>query len=293
MHSLLIVNPASGQGKAAREKRRLLELVSNMPHIHAATPNSARETLELAATARDRGFERVIAAGGDGTINCVINGIGESGVPLGIIPLGTGNVLAHDLDIPSNDIDKALKIISADKIQKVDLGRANGKLFVLMTGFGFDAEVVDGVSPVAKDIIGTVAYAGSILQKMMTYEPSRFKLTFENGAVYEADAYAVVIANCGTYAFNLRIAPHAVFDDGLLDIMIFEAGPGAMLRLLGQAFEVFSLKQINDPRTTYFKSSSVVVESDPLVKMQIDGDVCGESGVKVEAVHKALRLIVP
>ena len=102
-----------------------------------------------------------------------------------------------------------------------------------------------------------------------------------------------MIANCGRYAYNLQIAPHAVFDDGLLDVMIFETGPGAAFRFVGQALEVFFQKQINDPHTTYFKSSSALVESTPAVKMQVDGDVCGESGVRVEVLRKALNLIVP
>ena len=293
MKSLLIVNPTSGQGRAAREKRRLHKLASTSPDVVVAVPDSAGETIELARTARERGFDRVLAAGGDGTINCVINGVGTSGIPVGIIPLGTGNVLARDLGVPCNDVRGALDIIAANRVRAVDLGRVGDRLFTLMTGFGFDAEVVDGVSPKIKDIFGTMAYAGPVLARLFTYAPTRFKLTFENGPVYEADAYAVVIANCGTYASNLQIAPHAVFDDGLLDVMIFEAGPGAAFRFVGQALEVFSQKQINDPFTTYFKSAGVMVESNPRVKMQVDGDVCGESGVRVEVLRKALNLIVP
>ena len=293
MNSLLIINPTSGQGKAAREKRRLLELVSNMPHIHVATPESAEETTRLAKSATQHGFDRILAAGGDGTINCIVNGIGESGMPLGIIPLGTANVLAHDLGIPQNNVSAALEIIAAHKVRGVDLGKVGNKHFVLMTGFGFDAEVVHSVDPIAKDIFGPMAYWSSYVAQMMTYPSAHFELTFDNGPTYKADAYAVVIANCGAYAYNLQIAPQAVFDDGLLDIIIFETGPGAKFRFFGQAWEVFFQKQISDPNTTYFKSSSVIVKSNPLVKMQMDGDVCGESGIKVEVIRKALKLIAP
>ncbi|MCX6345632.1 MAG: diacylglycerol kinase family lipid kinase [Armatimonadetes bacterium] len=293
MNSLLIINPTSGQGKAAREKRRLLEFVSNMPHIQVATPDSAQDTIRLAQSAAKNGFGRVIAAGGDGTINCIVNGIGESGMPIGIIPLGTANVLAHDLAIPLNNVSAALEIIEANNVRSVDLGKAGDRHFVLMTGFGFDAEVVHSVDPIAKDIFGSMAYLGSYISQMMTYPSAHFELTFDNGPTYKADAYAVVIANCGTYAYNLQIAPQAVFDDGLLDIIIFETGPGAKFRFFGQAWEVFFQKQISDPNTTYFKSSSVIVKSNPLVKMQVDGDVCGESGLKVEVIRKALNIIAP
>lgn len=293
MNSLLIVNPSSGQGKAAREKRKLLDMVSNMPHIHPVVPNSVQETIELARTAATNGFDRVLAAGGDGTINCIINGIGTSGIPLGLIPLGTGNVLAHDLGLPYNDVTASLEVIEHNHTRILDLGKANDRLFVLMTGFGFDAEVTDGVIPEAKGIFGTMAYAGPIIEKLFTYTPAHFRLTMDNSPVYEADAYAVVVANCPLFASNLKIAPHALLDDGMLDVIVFESGPGAMFRFVGQAFEVFFQEIISDPCTSHFKCASVLVESEPKVKMQVDGDVCGECDAKIEVLHKALKLIVP
>lgn len=293
MNSLLIVNPASGQGKAAREKRKLLEMVSNMPHIHAVVPKSVDETLDLARNAAVNGYDCVLAAGGDGTINCVINGIGTSGIPLGLIPLGTGNVLAHDLGLPYNDIHASLDVIEHNHIRSLDLGRANGRLFVLMAGFGFDAEVADGVIPEAKGIFGTMAYAGPIIEKLFTYTPAHYTLTMDNGPAYQADAYAVVVANCPTFASSLQIAPHALLDDGMLDVIVFESGPGAMFRFVGQAIEVFFQEIISDPCTSHFKCASLTVESEPKVKMQVDGDVWGESSARIDVLHKALKLIVP
>ena len=293
MYTLLIVNPTSGQGKAAREKRKLLDLVSNMPHIHARLTTHAGEACELASEAASQGFERVIVAGGDGTISQAINGLAESGLPLGIIPLGTGNVLAHDLGIPSNNIAKALEIIGAGKIREVDLARADGRRFVLMAGFGFDAAVVDSVSPKIKDIWGTMAYAPAIIEHLVKYTPTQFRLTLDDDVAYETEAFAVVVANCGTYAYSFKIAPEAVFDDGLLDVIVFEKGPGATFRLIGQCLSSVFQTKIAGLDATYFKSSRVRVESDPPVKMQIDGDVSGESGVEIDIFPKSLRLIVP
>ena len=293
MYTLLIVNPSSGQGKAAREKRRLLDLVANMPHIHTRVATRPNDAAEIASEAAAKGFKRVIVAGGDGTINQAINGIGDSGLPLGIIPLGTGNVLAHELGIPSNNITRALEIIGANRIRAVDLARANGRRFALMAGFGFDAAVVDRVSPKIKDVVGTMAYAPAIVEQLIKYTPTRFRLTFGDGVVYETEAYAVVVANCGTYAYSFKIAPEAVFDDGMLDIIVFETGPGAAWRLIGQCLSSVFQTKIAGLTATYFKSPSVRVDSDPPVKMQIDGDVTGESGVEIDILPKSLRLIVP
>ena len=293
MNALLIVNPGSGQGKAAREKRKLLDLVSNMPHIHPELTENSEQVTNLARDAAVKGYDRVIVAGGDGTINNVINGLNDTSIPLGIIPLGTANVLAYELGIPPNDIENALDIIHKDKIQDIDLGIANGRRFLLMAGLGFDAEVVDLVSPKVKDILGTVAYAPPVLQQLICYNPVKFRLTFENNSTYETDAFAVIISNCGCYAKSFRLAPQAIFDDGLLDILIFESSPGAKLKLIGQTLECFFQQRILDSNATYFKATQIRIESNPPVKMQLDGDVYGKSNVDIKILPKALRLIVP
>ena len=293
MHALLIVNPASGQGKAAREKRKLLDLVSNMPHIHSELTTGPGDAVRLAEQAAKQGYDLVIAAGGDGTINQVINGLGGADVPLGIIPLGTGNVLAHELGIPSHNIVKALRVIQRRRIRQVDLGTANGTRFLLMAGLGLDAHVIDAVSPKFKDVFGTMAYAPAAIEQLLKYAPSRLHLTFDNGSEYSATAYGVVVANCGSYAYNFKISPEAVFDDGLLDVMVFETTPAKKLRLLGQALGAVFQQRITDPNVTYFKTSKLRIESDPPVKMQLDGDVCGQGGVEIRVLPKALKLVVP
>ena len=100
MRTLLVVNPASGQGKAAQEKRKLLDLAAMMPQVRTETTSDPEAISLLAAQAAAEHYDLIVAAGGDGTINAVVNGVGDSRIPLGIIPLGTGNVLAHHLGIP-------------------------------------------------------------------------------------------------------------------------------------------------------------------------------------------------
>ena len=293
MYTLLVVNPVSGQGRAAREKRKLLDLVSSMPHVHTSMTSGPEDALRFAAEAAGNGFDRVIAAGGDGTINQVISGIGDSGLALGIVPLGTANVLAHELDIPSNDISAALSIIREGHTRLVDVARAGDRRFMLMAGFGFDAAVVESVSHRVKDVVGSMAYVSAAIEQLVRYTPTRFRLVFEEGPAYETEAFAVIVANCGTYAYDFKIAPEAVFDDGMLDVLIFESGPGATLQFIGQALDSFFQTRIPGLNTAYFKSAKVRVESDPPVKMQLDGDVCGESEIDIEVLPKSLRLIVP
>lgn len=293
MYALLIVNPASGQGKAAREKRKLLDLVSNMPHVHAELTTGPGDAARIAGQATEKGYDLVIAAGGDGTINQVINGLGGADIPLGIIPLGTGNVLAHELGIPTKDIARALRVIQHRRIRRVDLGAANGTRFLLMAGLGLDAHVIDAVSPRFKDVLGTMAYAPAAIEQLFKYSPTRLRLVFGNGSEYTATAYGIVVANCGSYAYNFRIATEAVFDDGLLDVMVFETTPAKKFRLLGQALEAVFQQRITDPNVTYFKTSTLRIESDPPVKLQLDGDVCWEGDADIRVLPRALSLVVP
>lgn len=293
MKSLMIINPESGQGRAARQKRMLLDIASETPHIHAMVTHGPGSAEKLACEAAQNGYDQVIVAGGDGTINQVINGISDSGLPMGIVPLGTGNVLAHDLGIPPHDALKAMEIIDAGNIRSVDVAQANGKRFLLMAGFGFDAEVIDLVSPEVKDVFGTMAYAPALIQQMAKVGPANYSLIFEDGSIYNTQAFSVIIANCGSYAYNFKIAPEAIFDDGLLDILIFEWDPTIKLKLIGKALESLIQQRIPDINTTYFRASKVRIESNPRVKMQLDGDVIGESGTEISILPKALKLIVP
>lgn len=293
MNTLLIINPASGQGKAAREKRKLIDLLSDIPNAQVEIATEPGHAEELARDGTTRGYSRIIAAGGDGTINEVINGLGDSKIPLGVIPLGTGNVLAHDLGIPPNNITEALEIIRRNNVREVDLARADGRRFLLMAGLGLDAAVVDSVSHTLKDIWGTMAYASSAIGQLFTYTPTRFKLIFEEGHEYETEAFGVIAANCGSYAYNFKIAPEAIFDDGLLDIMVFESEQTTRLKLVGQALEAVFQNRVSDPSISYFRANRVRVESNPPVKMQLDGDVYGESPVDITVLPKALNLIAP
>ncbi len=153
--------------------------------------------------------------------------------------------------------------------------------------------MIDSVSPRIKDVFGTMAYAPAVIEQFIKYAPARFRLIFNENSVYETQAFAVIAANCGTYAYNFKIAPSATFDDGLLDIIVWEAGSGNTLRLIGQALDTVFQQLSSNPATSYFRASAVRIESDPPVKMQIDGDVCGESGVNIEVFPRSLNLIVP
>lgn len=278
---------------SAPVKRALLDRLPNIPGATALVLEGPGQAERAAREAPGNGFERIVVAGGDGTLNEVINGVGDSGLAVGLIPLGTGNVLAHELGIEREDLRAALKVIEAGKIRQVDLGIAGGRRFILMAGFGFDAEVVRSVPTRAKGAFGKMAYAPTLVRESVTYQPSDFRLILDEETALTTSAYNVVVCNCASYAPNFRIAPTASLDDGLLDVMIFEQRPAMKLRMLGWLSASLITRWVADSSAVHYQAKRVRIETTPVVKMQIDGDVRGESGVNVEVLPKALRLIVP
>lgn len=263
---------------------------------------TAGDAQRVAAGAADAGYDRIIVAGGDGTLNEVINGIANSPISVGIVPLGTGNVLACELGLKTGDVDGALDVVAQGKVREFDLGEAlpygpagptQGRRFLLMAGFGFDAEVVRTVPPRAKGMFGRMAYAPTLIRESVRYRPSIFRIVLANQTALSIAAYNVVVCNCATYAPNLQIAPDARPGDGLLDVLIFESRPAMKLRFLGWLSASLITRWAADPCAIHHRAKQVRIDSDPPVKMQLDGDVRGETGVDIRVLPNALQLIVP
>src|SRR5258708_4489185 len=151
---LVIFNPAARSARASSRWKTLGDLP---PHVTLATTSVPGEAKEIAAAAVEQGFRIVVAAGGDGTINEVVNGLAGSEVALGVLPVGTMNVFAAELGLPGKLRD-AWRLIEAGRVREIDLGRANRQYFVQLAGVGLDAQVVKETSLDLKRNLGPLAY---------------------------------------------------------------------------------------------------------------------------------------
>ncbi|MDQ2800919.1 MAG: diacylglycerol kinase family lipid kinase, partial [Armatimonadota bacterium] len=162
MNCLLIVNPAAGQGRPLEALETLQATLA--PVLGGLIVTQKAGDAECAArTGAEDGYSGVLVAGGDGTINEVVNGLLAAGtpggkLPLGLIPLGTQNVLAHELGLPLN-LEGVLTLLQAGRTRQIDVGLAGSRHFVLMAGFGFDAQVIGEVVRPMKALLGPAAYA--------------------------------------------------------------------------------------------------------------------------------------
>jgi len=208
----------------------------------------------------------VAAAGGDGTINNLLNSLAPEGV-LGIIPAGTANVIARELGIPLKT-GEAVKILVTGAVQKVDTAVCNGRKYLFVAGFGFDAEVAASVGGWRKRLLGRAAYHLAGLLRFMTYRPPELKITCD-GKVYHGK-YAL-IANMRRYGGELFFAPQARFDDGILDLVLLRRfSVGSLLRLLN--FARGNGRFPGDVAESV-QGKHFVVESDRPTPYQLDGEV--------------------
>jgi YegS/Rv2252/BmrU family lipid kinase len=175
----------------------------------------------LAARAVQAGADLVLASGGDGTITACVGGVAGTGIPLGVLPRGTGNLLARNLGLPLS-LDEALAVALTGADRRLDVGTANGQPFVVMAGIGFDAQLLAGASEKLKKRVGSAAYVLSALPHLRD-RPVRVVLRADNGPPQRRWANGVIVGNVGSLQGNVRLLPDAVPDDGVLDVAVLTA----------------------------------------------------------------------
>ncbi len=291
MRALLIYNPNSGGGGHANRLSLLAQQARQAGHtLEIVTPSTADAAADAARQGVAAGFARICAAGGDGTINTIIGALADSGVPLGIIPMGTVNVMAREFDI-SLEPERALAVALAGRVRRVDLGTVNGRPFLLMAGLGFDAHVVANAAPHLHDApFRPLAYITAGLQLLTDHQPSRFRLQLDHVDL-TLPAWMLMVSNAPSYAYQLPMAPAARMDDGLLDITVFTEESG-LDRLL-QIGAVFMGQHTQHPQVSTFRTHALQVTADPPAHLQVDGDAAGFTPATFAVRSGALHVVTP
>ena len=301
MHKVFaIFNPAARGEKSQRLRQFLESKASSDSGITLAGTHCPGDARPLAMQAAAEGYELIVAAGGDGTVNEVVNGIGRSGVALGVLPLGTANVFARALGVPL-ELNAAWKVIERGRTLAIDLPVAKfggaERYFVELAGVGFDAVVVRTASWELKKKIGPLSYVWAGM-KAVSRKHTDVEVVLDNAAP-RARGAAVLIGNGRFYGGPFELFPEAKLDDGRLDVCVFESvGYFDMLRY-GRAALRGTHVRLHDVQ--YFQADNFICRTaspNPEVgaataPFELDGEDIGQAPVQFSVFPRALRVIVP
>lgn len=282
----LIHNPTSGQ----RNRQRLQSFLGALGKcgmrvaLHATGERGHASALARNASARDS--DVLAIAGGDGTINEVINGVADRSLPIALLPLGTANVLAAELGLP-RDPDRLARVIARGKTAEAFVPTANRRRFIMMVGAGFDAYVVATVQPRLKRVFGRLAYVVAFGRALFRFPYRRYQVSID-GTRYEAAS--VIVANGRCYGGRFTCAPDARIDDPDLHVCLFlRSGPWSALRY-GTALVLGTLDRRSD--VAIMRGRHVEVLGEPGEAVQCDGDLGLTLPLCIDAGSDTLRFIV-
>lgn len=284
-----IINPVSGISNKARLQEIIDQRIDKAKFdTEIVSTEYGGHARELAAHAVAQDYDAVVVAGGDGTVNEVASALANTSLPLGIIPLGSGNGLAHHLKLPFN-LNRALQSISRLQTRSIDTYMVNGKFGCNLAGVGFDAHVAEKFAKVKRR--GFWSYFKIVVREYPVYKPIQYQFTLQ-GNTFTRKALLVSFANSDQFGNGVAIAPEAKIDDGLLHVCILSKVPWVEAPVLGQ---VMMLRLINRTHyVDYIKTSEIILEQPASLPYHIDGDPAGfsrELHVKVNPL--SLNVIVP
>jgi diacylglycerol kinase (ATP) len=284
--TIVILNPTAGSPEHVRSWQERAESLAGDCPVRVTSHSGEAET--LARRAVEEGFARIVAAGGDGTVSQVANGLAGSNAILGVLPMGSVNVFAMELGLPLHNLQRCWDIIEDTNLRLVDMPSANEKYFVQLAGVGLDAQVVKETSLAFKRSFGPLSYLISAAQ-IAAREPPKLFIESEHTSVEEGSF--VLVGNGRLYGGPFPFFKQAVIDDGLFDVVIFKRlGYLEIIRYLQDV--VFSA-DIKVPEIEYFQTRQLRITSEQDVPLEVDGELAGNCPVDFRIRKRALRVLAP
>lgn len=292
-HVFVVLNPVAGNSDADAVRQALRRHFAGSHWAYEVYETNGGEHLaETVRNALERGFDRVVAVGGDGTVSGVADGLVHTAIPMGIIPVGTANTLARDLGIPL-DLDKALDVLAGDHATKqIDGMQVNDQFFVLNISIGVTSLTIRHTERRQKRRFGLAAYIWNGATWLIGFQPRRFTVIVDDRPS-RLRASEVVIANSNVIGMPpFRWGSHVRLDDGKLDVCIVRARSAPdYVRL---TWSILLGQQRRDPGVRYLCAErSISINVDQPLPVQGDGEIIGQTPVQAQVVPNALRVIVP
>ncbi len=295
--AVIVLNPTGGRGQAGRRRAELERLLRDAATQRPACAlkweivesSSAGAATQIAARSAETGATIIAAAGGDGTLNEVLNGVIGTGATLALLPLGTGNDFSRTAGL-FGSLRLAVETLFDGLDRPIDVGLVNGRYFLNVAGCGFDAVVAARANHGPRWLRGAPSYVLALLQTLARFRPADVVLTLDG----EASARRLMlcsVANAQTYGAGMRIAPDAMLDDGLFDVCIL--GAAGVVEFILAFPRVFNGTHVAHPKVTILRASCVRVESSSPLPLLVDGEVIGATPAEFTIQPSAIRFLFP
>lgn len=258
------------------------------------TRDSGQAT-EFAHQAAEDGYELVVAAGGDGTLNEVINGIAAHAdrVRVGLVPLGTGNDFARTLNLPET-VEECIDVLRAGHVRPVDLVRVtNGgvRYMLNVSAGGFSGAVGGKLTPEIKKTWGPLAYLRCAAEAIPELRAYRTTIVLDGAAPLELNLYNAIVANGQFVAGGTQVAPEAKIDDGQLDLVLVPERP--LSEMVVMAAQMLVGNHLTSDAIVFRRAAKIAISSTPGMWFNVDGELIGDESLTFEVLPRALQFIVP
>ena len=300
-----IVNPASANGSTRKLWGGLEQaILAEIGEVDASFTNGPNHATDLARKALADGFEMVVAVGGDGTVNEVVNGFFDSGRPvnpdaaLGVISRGTGSDFIKTMNIP-REIEAAARALKGRAVKRCDAGRftsrgPNGeemeRYFINIADFGVGGEAVERVNNTTKAFGGFASFLYGTLKTLWAYKGKKVRIRVDDDYEIETTVNSVVIANGRYFGGGMWIAPEAVVDDGLFDVIILD--DMSFTESLLNIPKLYKGTHVDDPKVKCLRGRTIVAESDEEVLIDVEGEHGGRLPARFEIIPSAINVKV-
>jgi diacylglycerol kinase (ATP) len=291
MKTCVILNPNAGTALA---KEQLAAELQRLPGLTVAQTRQPGDARRLATEAVKTGYDLIVAAGGDGTMNEVLNGVAADfgKVTFGILPLGTANDFARTINFPP-DVPAAVDALLALNLQQVDVIRYSGedvRYFLNTSAGGFSGLVNEAMTDEMKQTWGPFAYLRTAAEVLPNLTDYRTFVSFDDEPEQKLHLYNMVVANARYVAGGIPIAPDALLNDGLADVVMVPAASMLELAVLGP--QILLGTHIGSELVHFRRARKISVRSEPGMWFNVDGELMGNSPATFEILPQVLKLIV-
>ncbi|MBP6387027.1 MAG: diacylglycerol kinase family lipid kinase [Pseudarcicella sp.] len=284
--TLFIMNPASGTSSAAMKKKITLA-IEKQSDCQLVYTQYAGHAKEIATKAINEGIKKVVAIGGDGTVNEIASALVGSQTALGIIPIGSGNGLARHLNIPLK-VEKAIQLAINAQAQPIDTCYLNGIPFFCTAGVGFDAKVAHEFAKQTSR--GLKTYAKVALKEFRAYKAEEYLIEI-NGAKKSFTAFTITFANATQYGNNAMISPLSQIDDGLVDLVILKPFPFGAAPIIG--VRLFKGTLNNSRYVDTYQETNIKLTATQNLTIHLDGEpmLINTNEIKISISPKSLKVL--